>query len=208
MSMVTLSVPQPAIRLRPTWFVALISFVSGGSYDFWWYWRSWLELKRARNDARMYPFWHALAMGLPVYGLFRLHAHFRLLNETAEGAAASERVSPGLMVVLAMIRGVIVFVAGIVLLATVLPALLAQPSSGVPPESLGSLLPAGALLPFLLVTWTAFAVGAWQLYRGQTVLNAYYGAKASAPAPRVLALEWVALAFSTLRFVGNLLSSL
>lgn len=190
-------VAQEQIRPRPLWMVAALTFLSQAAYEFWWYGRTWWELKRARNDPSMHPVWHALAMYVPIYGLFRLHAHFRTLNEVAAGAQVTERADPMLMVLLAIARGAIGIVAASLAAPAVIEQVLTAARTGIP--AVGVTLPQGVALAVLL----GFAIAAWQLYRGQQVLNAYYRSVASATAPRVLALEWIFLILFALRFLAD-----
>ena len=52
-----------------------------GGYGIWWLGASWPEMKVQLQDARMRPFWHALASLVPIYQFFRINAHYRALNE-------------------------------------------------------------------------------------------------------------------------------
>jgi hypothetical protein len=203
------AVGESEIRLRPPWLVALLEFASENTYEIWWYGRTWWELKRARNDPSMRPVWHALALYVPIYGLFRLHAHYRVLSETAAMAGATDRVSPGLMVVLAIVRACIgALVSGVVLSVTV-PVVLDTFNRALANPSVAPLTPAIALPPWLFFAGLiGVAVGAWQLYRGQQVLNAYYATGAGAPAPRALTIEWVFVVLFALRFLNDLLTYL
>ena len=199
------AVGESDIRPRPPWLVALLEFLSENLYEIWWYGRSWWELQRARNDPSMRPVWHALAIYVPIYGLFRLHAHYRVLNETASGAGATDRVSPGLMVVLAVARGCIGAIVTWIVLSVTIPAMLdavnaaAAVRPGVVPPTPTIALPPSAFV----LTLVANAIGVWQLYRGQEVLNAYYATRPAAPAPRVLTIEWLFVTLFALRFLSD-----
>jgi len=201
------AIGESEIRPRPPWLVALLELLSENLYEVWWYGRSWWELQRARNDPSMRPVWHALAMYVPIYGLFRLHAHYRVLNETAAGAGATDRVSPSLMVALAVVRAFIGGVAAWMVLSVTIPAMIdlinaaATATPGVVPAT-----PRIALPPSVFVlTLVGFAIGVWQLYRGQEILNAYYATQPAAPAPRVLSIEWFFVVLFALRFLSDAL---
>jgi hypothetical protein len=200
------AVGESEIRPRPPWLVALLEFLSENLYELWWFWRSWWELQRERKDPSMRPVWHALAMYVPIYGLFRLHAHYRVLNETAAAAGATDRVSPGLMVVLAIVRACIGSIAGWIILSVSIPAMLDALNAASADPSVVPVTPPIALPPAVfLLTLVSFAIGSWQLYRGQEVLNAYYATRPAPPAPRALTIEWVFVALFALRFLSDAL---
>lgn len=84
---------------RPLWLVAALTIATFGLYWFYWVGKSWAEMKREVRDPGMDPIGHTLAMVVPIYGLFRLHAHFRVLNELLERVGATRRVEPSLAVI-------------------------------------------------------------------------------------------------------------
>jgi hypothetical protein len=67
-----------------------------GLYAFYWLFASWRQLKQEDDDPTMHPFWHTLAMLVPIYGLFRFHAHMRAIRDLARRAGAATNLSPGL----------------------------------------------------------------------------------------------------------------
>ena len=202
----TTTIGESEIRLRPPWLVALLEIVSENLYEVWWYARTWMELKRARSDPSMHPVWHTLAMFVPIYGLFRLHAHYRVLNETAASAGATDRTSPGLMVILAIVRGVAGAIAVSIAVSIIMPVMVDMVNAIAANPKAPPLTPTFVMPPsLLLLSLAGIAIGAWQLYRGQEVLNAYYVTRPAAPAPAVLTLEWVFVALFALRFLSDLL---
>jgi len=46
-----------------------------------WFGQTWSELKRVVRDPGMNPVAHALSLFVPIYGLFRIGAHFRVMHE-------------------------------------------------------------------------------------------------------------------------------
>jgi len=50
-------------------------------------------MKRERGDPEMRPLWHALSLAVPFYMIFRVHAHFRTLNELLARTGARERAN-------------------------------------------------------------------------------------------------------------------
>lgn len=88
-----------ARRKRPLWLVALLTV---GTLSFYLYalaGLTWKEMKRELRDGTMHPFWHAVAVAIPIYGLFRIHAHFRVLRQMQSAAGIQPSSSPGWMVV-------------------------------------------------------------------------------------------------------------
>src|SRR5438045_8037872 len=65
-----------------------------GVYPIVWVGLSWAEMKRELDDPDMHPVGHALAMLVPIYGLFRLHAHFRTVNCLLAQARCASSVYP------------------------------------------------------------------------------------------------------------------
>lgn len=51
----------------------------------------------------MYPGWHALTLLVPIYNLFRLHAHFRTINQLLERSGDSFRLNPSAPVIAALV---------------------------------------------------------------------------------------------------------
>jgi hypothetical protein len=89
---------QATVRTRPLWLVALLTFGSLSLYYYVWMARTWDELKRILKNEKMRPVWHALTQFVPIYSLFRLHAHFDTIRGL-EGADSPIRVRPGWVVV-------------------------------------------------------------------------------------------------------------
>jgi hypothetical protein len=76
--------------------------LSYGSYLFYWFYLTWKQYRdHTRTEA--YPVWHALALSVPIYGLFRTHAHMRSFKKLMLEAGLSNTISPGWAVVLVLI---------------------------------------------------------------------------------------------------------
>ena len=99
--------PGEAQRQRPSWLVALLTLFTFGLYLVFWFGASWSEIKRERHDPSMRPFWHALTLFVPVYGLYRMHAHFQVLNALRFGRSMREIISPGMAVLFLIVFDVI-----------------------------------------------------------------------------------------------------
>jgi len=155
-------------RRRPVWVVAALTFLTLDLYGIAWIGLSWAELKRERNDPNMHPWWHMLTLVVPFYGLFRIHAHFRTINELLASVGSSRRFAPGLAV-----------------LAIVVSAILGRTAS------LPSLSPSTVFV-LLIVSGVLFA---WPIAQGQQSLNDYYGVLPMENIPTdVRRFEWLILA--------------
>jgi hypothetical protein len=87
-------------RVRPVWLVLALCVTTFGLYSFYWFYATWRELKEEYRDPAMRPVWHTLAiLFVPIYGLFRFHAHFRMIRELADRYGVSTSLSPGWAVI-------------------------------------------------------------------------------------------------------------
>lgn len=80
------------------------SFLSFGLYLFYWFYLTWKQY-RDHTGTEAYPVWHALTLLVPIYGLFRIHAHMRSFKELMVTAGLPNTISPGWAVVLVQIPG-------------------------------------------------------------------------------------------------------
>lgn len=100
-------VPPKWRRVRPWWLIGVLTLSTFSLYVFYWLYTTWRELKTERSDPQMYPFWHVLAMFVPIYNLFRFHAHIRTIRELAQSHRVPTSLSPGWCLVVWMIVGAI-----------------------------------------------------------------------------------------------------
>jgi hypothetical protein len=96
-----------ALRFSVTRLVVL-SAVTSGLYFFYWLYSTWKQLQDETGDV-YYPVWHALSLIVPVYGLFRLHKHMRVIQNLNERAGIESSLTPGLVVVLIALNWVLGF---------------------------------------------------------------------------------------------------
>jgi hypothetical protein len=83
-------------RPVPTWLVWALVGLTFGLYAFYWLFATWRQIKREDGDQGKHPFWHTLAMLVPIYGLFRFHAHMRAIRDLAREAGVRTGLSPAL----------------------------------------------------------------------------------------------------------------
>jgi hypothetical protein len=161
-------------RVRPLWLVAALNLATFNLYTVYWLYATWRELKTERADPTMHPVWHALAAFVPVYNLFRLHAHVRVVREQAVAAGVATALSP--------MACVSVFVLTSLLCQVTFPAYLDGSANAL----------TGLVDLVNLVAATAIVVWA------QGVLNlAWYAAPEGPPPARVRPATWAVLAVGT-----------
>ena len=86
-------------RQRPVWLVCALTVATFGIYLIVWLGATWSEMKRELGDSGMLPWGHALSQFVTIYGFFRVHAHYRVLNEMLKDIGSGARVAPGLAVI-------------------------------------------------------------------------------------------------------------
>lgn len=177
-------------RQRPTWMVAALAFLSSGTYTFFWLWMSWRELKRVRREPSMRPFWHMVATAVPLYGLFRFHEHFRVVDDLSRRAGLGTRAGAGLLTLVYMLLLLVSY--------TGITRGIEQASSGVA----GSV----SLTPFTILA--VAAAYAYVTFTGQLALNAYYRSLPDVEVPhRSHAFEWIFLIIFAATFAFQVATS-
>lgn len=177
--------PLHDARRRPPGLVALLGLFGNVTYAFFWLWMSWREVKRISGDDSMRPFWHAVAVLFPVYGLFRFHAHFRAIDELLEAARLPVRAGAGLLTLAFGFLMAVLYGEWL---------LLSAAAAAGKPASLGtsSLLVVAAACAYIVAT-------------GQAALNAYYGSLAGVTVPqRGHAFEYIFTVVFALAFLTQL----
>ena len=86
--------------------VLLMTVVSAGFYIFYWFYLTWKQY-RDHTQAQAFPVWHALTLLVPVYGLFRTHAHMRTFKDLMLNAGLYPTISAGGAVWVVLISGVV-----------------------------------------------------------------------------------------------------
>lgn len=158
-------------RQRPVWVTCVLTLATFNLYFLWWLGATWAEMKRERRDPTMHPFWHAVASIVPIYGYFKIHAHFETLKELlAARGLGSVAMEPDTAVGLSILENM---------------CWIAQPVASTVSTPLEYLLVAcGSALPTVIVG------------RGQASLNAYWrgvAADSAAARERIHWAEWVGL---------------
>ncbi len=137
-------------------------------------------MKRERGDAEMRPLWHALSLVVPFYMIFRVHAHFRTLNELLARVGARKRAN----------------------LAIAVGAFAGFPLTFIATGAFRTGLRDGSVL--LIAALCAGVVAGY----GQHHLNAYLRSRTGAAlVSRVGVPEWIALVFFGILMASYVLAS-
>ena len=80
-------------RLSPKRIVVM-SILPWSLYLFYWFYLTWKH-HRDHTGEQVYPVWHAMAIGVPIYGYFRVHAHARSYKELMTDAGVETTISAG-----------------------------------------------------------------------------------------------------------------
>ena len=94
-----------AYRISPT-RILVMTLLSDGLYLFYWFYITWQQY-REHTGNRVFPMWHTLSLIIPVYGLFRTHAHMRSFKELMLNAGVLCSIAVGWAVVLVMVSSVL-----------------------------------------------------------------------------------------------------
>ena len=130
--------------------IALLTVLSAGLYIFYWMYITWRHY-RDHTGETAYPIFHALSLMVPVYQLFRLHAHMRVFQEMMESRGVPSTLSP--------LRAVLIYF-GVILLGMV--------SIMIPSEAPLTLSQQAA---YVVIIVSQSALLAWMLWRAQTNFN-------------------------------------
>jgi hypothetical protein len=76
-----------------------MTLLSDGLYLFYWFYITWQQY-RDHTGNRVFPMWHTLSLIIPIYGLFRTHAHMRSFKELMLNAGVLCTIAVGWAVVL------------------------------------------------------------------------------------------------------------
>ena len=133
--------------------IILLTLLSSGLYIFYWMYVTWQQYRDHTGEIA-FPVMHALALLVPVYQFFRLHAHMRVYQELMERRGVPNTLNP--------LRVVLVYF-GVVLLGMV--------SLMIPAE--------GAITLAQQAAYAAINVGqaallAWIMWQAQTNINRFW----------------------------------
>ena len=84
--------------------VLLMTVLSYELYLLYWFYLTWKQYRDYTGDDA-YPVWHALTLIVPIYGLFRTHAHARTFRALMWDTGLSSNIRPGWAWVAVLIAG-------------------------------------------------------------------------------------------------------
>ena len=84
--------------------ILCMSVLTYGFYLVYWFYITWKQYRdHTGNEA--FPVWHALTLLVPIYGLFRTHAHMRTYKELMEQTDVPTTINPAWAVALVFVTG-------------------------------------------------------------------------------------------------------
>lgn len=133
--------------------IALLTVLSAGLYIFYWMYITWRHYRDHTGEIA-YPVFHALTLLVPVYNLFRLHAHMRVYQELMEARGVPTTLNP--------IRAVLVYF-GVFLLSMVSLTLPAE--APISPAQQGA---------YVIINVGQATLVAWMLWQAQGNFNRFW----------------------------------
>ena len=130
-----------------------MTFLTAGLYIFYWMYLTWRHY-RDHTGETAYPVWHALALAVPIYQFFRLHAHLRVYQELMQARGVPNTLHP--------LRGVGIYLA--VFLLSVAGLQLATSSALTTPQQ----------AVYFGINLAQVALTAWLMVDAQGNLNRYW----------------------------------
>ena len=132
--------------------VVLMTTLSAGLYLFYWFYITWKQYKE-HSGLEVHPVWHALTLLVPIYGLFRTHAHMRTYRELMVRSGMTSTINPGLAV-------------GAVLVSILLDNVSLLTGTQISSQSLA--------LTYLVLSIISVGIISWLLITIQNELNRYW----------------------------------
>jgi O-antigen/teichoic acid export membrane protein len=98
---------QASVKLseKRIWLVCILS---SGFYLFYWFYLTWKQLRDITGEHH-YPVWHALALGVPIYGWFVVHRHLRTIKELQDKADIKTTLNIQTLVTLFVIANILAY---------------------------------------------------------------------------------------------------
>ena len=82
--------------------VVVLSILTYGLYLFYWSYITWKQYGE-HTKAEVFPIWHALSLAVPIYGIFRIHAHATAYHLLLNRSTIVSAISPGMVGVLFLV---------------------------------------------------------------------------------------------------------
>jgi hypothetical protein len=98
---------EPMLRPRSPLLPAALTFVTGGVYSLYWFGKNWIDINPSQRSRR-HVIAHAIALAIPIYGVFRLHAHIMRLRDLAVSSGDRGELNINLFILLAIANGMLI----------------------------------------------------------------------------------------------------
>lgn len=144
----------------PVGRVVIMGVLGSGIYMIFWMYLTWKHY-RDHTGEKAYPVWHALSILVPIYGLFRAHAHIKAYKALMDNNNIPNSLSPMLMVLVLVIINI---------LATVVLPLTFNPETLRPLDELSK----DASLTVFILTAIQIAITTAILASVQADINKYW----------------------------------
>ena len=94
MNQITESIPQEFSNVQAPWRVVVLSIVTLGFYNLYWFYRNWEQLKKYKN-LDISPGWRTVGLFIPIYNIVIIYKQFRDIRNFAIAAECKAFSSPG-----------------------------------------------------------------------------------------------------------------
>ncbi len=159
----------------PTGRIIALTVLSSGLYIFYWMYATWRQYREHTGEIA-FPVMHALALLVPIYQFFRLHAHMRVYQELMEQRGVPTTLSPARIVLIYF---------GVVLLGMVSFILPAEEP-----------LTASQQAAYVALNVGQVTLLSWILWHAQTNINRFWQHRLG------IRLGWMPLSFAEIAVVA------
>ncbi len=133
--------------------IITLTLLSSGLYIFYWMYLTWRQY-RDHTGEMAYPVMHALALLVPVYQFFRLHAHIRVYQELMEQRGVPTTLNP--------LRTVLIYF-GVILLGMISLMIPTEPT-----------VTSSQQATYVIISVGQATLLAWIMWQAQTNLNRFW----------------------------------
>lgn len=155
--------------------IVLLTVISSGLYIFYWMFATWRQYREHTGEIA-FPVMHALALLVPIYQFFRLHAHMRVYQELMEQRGVPTTLSPARIVLIYL---------GVVLLGLVSVILPAEEP-----------LTTSQQAAYVAINVGQVTLLSWILWHAQTNINRFWQHRLG------IRLGWMPLSFAEIAVVA------
>jgi hypothetical protein len=88
------SAGQQFSNAQPVWHFVLLTIVTFGIYEIYWFYRNWKHLK-FHKDLDISPGWRTVGLFVPIYGIVLAYRQLRDIRDFSKEAGVDKTYSPG-----------------------------------------------------------------------------------------------------------------